>query len=452
MGHLTIEEEYVASNPRSAQMFQDAHKALVSGITHDARFFRPFPIYVERALGSHKWDVDGHDLIDYVGGHGALIFGHCYPKIVQAIQEQAAKGTQYGACHELEITYSQLVQQLVPSAEKVRFFSSGTEATLMAMRLARAYTGKSKIMVFQCHYHGWHDYGHKGYLMPFDVPSSVGIPEEVLNTVLLAPPNDREAVLRLLDENRDVACIILEPSGGTMGAVPTAAGFLEFLREETRRRGVVLIFDEVVTGFRFAPGGAQEYYGVIPDMTCLGKIVAGGLPGAALGARADIMETFEFRSDAKWNRFQRTHHYGTFNCNPLTAAAGCAALTELSDGVVHRQINEASANLKRELEQTMVANGVPGCCYGDGSLVQIRLGKSCPFSDSCDRIHCRQPATELLARDGSLGRIYAMAMRNHGVDLANRAILSGAHTDADLAETVRAFDRSIKRLKQEGLL
>ena len=321
----------------------------------------------------------------------------------------------------------------------------------MAVRLARAFTGKNKALFFQSHYHGWHDYGHKGYLPPFDVPSSVGIPPETLGTIVLAPPNDIEAVRGLLDADPDISCIMLEPNGGTMGAVPTATGFLEALREETRRRGILLIFDEVVTGFRFAPGGAQEYYGVIPDITALAKIVAGGLPGGAIGARADIMALFEFREDARWNRFRRTTHYGTFNANPLTAAAGVATLTELRDGRVHKRINQAAAWLKEELFRTMRANGVGGCVYGEASLVQMRVGQACPHIDSCDRVHCRLPVTELLS-PGPAGPKLARAMRIHGVDLAGRAILSGAHSDEDLAETVKAFDKSLKRLKEEGTL
>ena len=274
----TVVETYRAMHPKSAALYDRARAIIPGGVTHDGRHMKPFPVYVERALGSHKWDVDGHEYVDYWMGHGALFLGHCHPKVVKAIQEQAAKGTHFGASHELEVRWAELITKLIPSAEMVRFAMSGTEATHLALRIARAFTGRNKVVKFQGHFHGWHDGVVAAVNPPYDVPMSAGVPESVLDQLLVCPPNDIKSVDTML-ERGDVAAVILEPAGGQSGTTPTIPGYLQELRSLTTRHKVVLIFDEVITGFRYAPGGAQAYFGVTPDMTTLAKIVAGGLPG-----------------------------------------------------------------------------------------------------------------------------------------------------------------------------
>ena len=257
----TIDEAFRSRFAGSAALYERSRKAIAGGITHDSRNFAPFPIYIERADGARKWDVDGNELIDHWMGHG-------HPQVTRAVAEQVHQGTHYGACHELEVAWAEQIGRMIPSAEWVRFTMSGTEATMLAMRDARAFTGRERIIRFAGHFHGWHDYAMAGYQPPFDTPTSTGIPKAVAESMLVAYPNNIESVRQLLDAHPDqVAAVILEPGGGSNGIIPTDTGFLQELRTLTLKRGVVLIFDEVITGFRYSPGGAQQLYGVTPAVT-----------------------------------------------------------------------------------------------------------------------------------------------------------------------------------------
>ncbi|HEX8966886.1 MAG TPA: aminotransferase class III-fold pyridoxal phosphate-dependent enzyme [Chloroflexota bacterium] len=323
----TIDDTFRKRFARSAELYQRSRKAIAGGITHDSRNFAPFPIYVERAEGSRKWDVDGNELIDHWMGHGALLLGHNHPRVTAAVAEQIQRGSHYGACHELEVAWAEQITRMIPSAELVRFTMSGTEATMLAMRDARAFTGREKIVRFAGHFHGWHDYAMVGYQPPFDTPTSTGVPAAVGESMLIAYPNSIDSVRGLLDAHpAEVAAVILEPGGGSNGIIPTDTQFLRDLRALTTERGVVLIFDEVITGFRYSPGGAQQLYGIVPDMTTLAKILAGGLPGGAVVGRRDILDVQAFKGELHRDRFERVLQQGTFNANPLSAAAGVTAL------------------------------------------------------------------------------------------------------------------------------
>ncbi|MBA2454192.1 MAG: aminotransferase class III-fold pyridoxal phosphate-dependent enzyme, partial [Chloroflexia bacterium] len=280
----TIEQEFIEEFDGSRQRAMQALEIYPSGITHDVRYVKPFPLYVARAQDQKKWDVDGHEIIDYSMGHGSLIAGHNNPEIVEAVQAQLQKGTHYGACHDLELEWGDWVQRLVPSAGRVKFTSSGTESTLLAMRVARAFTGREKILKFAGHFHGWNDYAVPGEKPPFDKSSSPGIPQDTFDSMVVAPVNDLDFVAERLAKG-DIAGVILEPSGASYASIPLPDGFLQRLREITQANDTVLIFDEVITGFRWAPGGAQERSSVTPDITTMAKIVAGGLPGGAVGGR-----------------------------------------------------------------------------------------------------------------------------------------------------------------------
>ena len=260
-----IEQAYIDLHPKSAEYYATSKDLFPNGVTHDARNLKPFPYFVTHAQGSRKWDVDGNEIVDYKGGHGALILGHNHPDIVAAVTEQMTKGTHYAASTEIEIEWAQLVRDLIPCSEKVRFHSSGTEATMMAVRMARAYTGRTKLLKFRDHFHGWNDYvrSHE--------PAAGGIPVETASTVISIEPNDIGLVERTLSAEADVAAVIVEPTGAHMGDTPLRPSFLGELREVTERYGVVLIFDEVVTGFRMSKGGAQGLYGVTPDMCTPGE-------------------------------------------------------------------------------------------------------------------------------------------------------------------------------------
>ena len=442
-----LTEAFAQRFPRSLAEFQRATGSLPAGITHDSRHFAPYPIYVDHAAGARKWTIDGPELVDYWMGHGALLLGHSDPAMIEAVQAQVARGTHYSACHELEMAWAELVVRLVPSAERVRFTSSGTEATLLALRLARAFTGRSKVIKFQGHFHGWHDYLAYGVSPPFDAPNSAGIPAEVLSTVLLAPPNDLGAVRAHLDAHPDVAAVILEPGGGSNGVIPPDLEFLHSLRALTARRGVVLIFDEVITGFRYARGGAQERYGITPDLTTLAKIVAGGLPGGAVTGRADILEYLDYHDDdPQWNRHGRIGHQGTFNANPLSAAAGITCLTQVATGEPNRLADARGTELREGLEGVLTRRGVPGWVNGESSVFHIVLAEPGERRPGV-------PADLFRATRGPLATALRQAMLLEGVDLMHTgALVSSAHTPKDIAFTVEAFDRALGRLEAARLL
>ena len=435
---MTILERYRTLHPKAAKLYDRAREVIPGGITHDIRHLTPFSIYVDRASGVRKWDVDGHEYIDYWMGHGALFLGHCHPAVVKAIQGQVARGTHFGASHELEIRWAELVQQLIPSGEMVRFTMSGTEATHLALRVTRAFTGKSKIVKLHGHFHGWHDGVVAGVHPPFEVPLSAGVPGATLDQVLLCPPNDIKAVETLL-ERGDVAGVILEPAGGQAGTTPTVSGYLHDLRALTRRHGVVLIFDEVITGFRYAPGGAQAYFNVIPDLTTLAKIVAGGLPGGAVCGRRELMSMIAHRGDPAWDRSERVAHAGTFNANPVSAAAAIATLEICADGALQARANKAGEELRRGLGDAMKRVGLPGAVYGEASIYHVSFeGK--PGLAGFDR-----------PRRADLYHLLRCALINEGVDCSlNHGWVSALHTDADLAGTVAAYERAFAAMAAEG--
>ena len=257
-------------------------------MSHDGRYLPPHPTYFARAKGARKWDVEGREYIDYAMGSGAMMLGHSHPDVVKAVQEQMELGTFFATVHPLEIAWAELVQELVPSAERVRFTASGTEATLLALRTARAYTGKTKFLRFEGHFHGWHDGVLLGMKAPFDTWPSLGVPDELRATSVIAP-TDANRVEEMLKADPGIGTIICEVSGANWGSVPIADDLLRSLRSLADRYGCVLIFDEVITGFRWSPGGKQKLLGVTPDMTTMAKIVAGGMTGGAIGGKGDIM-------------------------------------------------------------------------------------------------------------------------------------------------------------------
>jgi glutamate-1-semialdehyde 2,1-aminomutase len=434
----TVSERYRKTRPGSWAQWERACRVIPGGITHDSRHLAPFPLYVTQAAGPRKWDVDGHEYIDYWMGHGALFLGHAHPTLVEAVREQVARGTHYGACHELEVQWAEWITRLVPSAELVRFTMSGTEATHLAIRLARAATGRPKIVKFTGHFHGWHDGVSAGVNPPFEIPMSAGIPGAVLGEVLLSSPNDITALERLVASRRDVGAVILEPSGAQAGTVPIDPGFLKDLRQLTTDRGIVLIFDEVITGFRYAPGGAQEYYGVTPDLTTLAKIVAGGLPGAAVCGKRELVGLMTFGPDAQWNRTQRVAQNGTYNSNPLAAAAGIAMLSQIADGKLHETTNARGAQLRAALNDVFRKASVPSVAYGDVSICHISL---------------EGPPKEGKPKNPSLYHKWRCALILHGVDMsAYHGWVSTVHGDREIEETAQAVAAAVADLQADGAL
>ncbi|MFW6076515.1 MAG: aspartate aminotransferase family protein, partial [Hyphomicrobiales bacterium] len=390
--------EYRQCTPGSAKLAAAARQVLPSGITHDSRHMWPYGIYVDRAEGTRKWDVDGREYVDYFGGHGALLLGHNHPKVTDAVRDALERGTHFGANHAAEVRWGQAVQALMPSAERVRFTASGTEATHLAVRLARAYTGRPRLVRFRMHFHGWNDHMTSGFTNHFDGSPTPGVLKGVADDVLLLPPGDVEALKHAFATHDDIAAVVVEPTGGTFGRVPIAPEFLAVLREETARAGILLIFDEVITGFRVAPGGAQAEFGITPDLTTLAKILAGGLPGGALAGRADILEHLDFEA-AEQKGFEKVQHPGTFNANPLSAAAGATALDIIRSEPVCRVANDYAAELRDRLNAELRAAGVPWVVYGTFSGFHIFLnprGRSIDASFDALRV----PADELKAAPG----------------------------------------------------
>lgn len=449
-----IRDEFVDRFAGSLALHQRARAVIPGGITHDGRYLKPFPPYITRAEGARKWDVDGYELIDFVAGHGSLILGHNEPSVIAAVRAQLELGTHFGAGHEGEIAWAEIISRLVPSAELVKFTSSGTESTLLAMRLARAAAGPSKptVLKFEGHFHGWNDYAVKGDKPPFDSETSPGIPDVVLGTMAVLPANDLAAVESRLGRG-DVAAIIVEPSGASWGMVPLEDGFLAGLRELATANGAALIFDEVITGFRWSPGGAQARFGVTPDLTTLAKIVAGGLPGGAVAGRAEIMELLEFKDDPDWNATRKVKHPGTFNANPLAAAAGAACLARCADPAVQAHCDALAAETRAGLNAAIARHGVPGFAWGDSSVFHIALGPTCDNPTDGDlRAPAGVSAATLKGSDGGpIASTLQVGMLLEGVDLfRGGGFLTLAHSQIEVDQTLAAFDRVLERMVDEG--
>jgi glutamate-1-semialdehyde 2,1-aminomutase len=449
----SLADRYSSAFPTSKARFEVAKTLFPCGVTHDTRMMEPFPVYIDRAKGSKKWDLDGHDLIDYFVGHGALLLGHSPDDVVAAVQHQMTKGTHPGACHELEIEWGQLVRRLVPSAERVRFTGSGTEATLMALRLSRLHSGRPKFLKFQGHFHGWHDYVTVASDPPYDSKAVPGVPESVTANCVSLPPNDLNRVEGALKADPEIGAVILEPTGGHWGAVPIRGEFLTGLRALCTKYDRVLIFDEVITGFRVAPGGAQQFYGVTPDLTSLAKILAGGLPGGCLAGRADILAFIEPRPGKP-----KMKHPGTYNANPLSAAAGVAALKRVATGEPCRLANDAGRRLRNGLNELFASRGWPWVAYGDFSMARVVPAYTSPRPqpDAGDN-DCLVPyGGDLNQLDGpkNTKQVFALrqAMLLNGVDWWGFAgMTSCEHTAADVDRTVRAMAASMEMLIAEGM-
>ena len=441
--HDSITREYVALHPRSAELFKESLDVFPGGATHEVRRLLPFPVFMIQATGACKWDVDGQEYIDYVMGHGALLLGHSHPELVATATDQLPKSTQLGANTKHEIEWARAVQALIPSIEQIRFHSSGTEASMMAIRIARACTGRDRIVTFANHFHGWHDYvaGGSGRY------PATGIPEATRNTVTVLPDSDPDSVEDTLSSG-DVAAVMLEPTGGAMGYYGVHPEFLSQLRELTSRRDVLLIFDEVVTGFRVSKGGAQERYGIRPDLTTLAKILAGGLPGGAVGGRRDLLNILSFPPDV--DPRHRIGHPGTFNANPLSAAVGTHCLQLIADGTANAAAERAARRLRLGISRAIAATNVTAFCHQRASIVWIVFGTT----NEDDPELCTPPRKT--AADGRAPRYsepFKRALLNRGVDaLGGTFIVSAVHTDTQIDHTITAVEDALTRMKADEVL
>ncbi len=441
----TIREAYIRKSPRSAELYPKFKEMFPSGGGgHDAYVADPFPITIARGQGPRKWDVDGNEYIDYGLGSASLLLGHAHPAVVEALVQAAPAGSHYGSPIESVLEWGERVHNLIPCADKVRFVGSGAESTMLAMRIARGYTGKDKIIRWESHYHGWHDYVMPGTTAPFDVPASIGIPKGAIESVVVLPP-DLDALERTLATDKDIAGVITEGSGASYGTVPLKPGFLEGVRKLTRQYGVVMILDEVITGFRWSPGGLQQKIGLDPDICTMAKILTGGLPGGAVAGREEFMEVMTQTGDPHRDRFQRVSHGGTFNANPYCAATGNAALNIVATGEMQETADRMAARLRGGLQEIVDRYEVAACVYGESSTFHIYFG-----ARSIEGLD----ANILKGAPQEVQSGLRQALQVRGVDLMSRTsgVLSGVHTEADIDQSLEAFDGAIRAMMDEGLV
>jgi glutamate-1-semialdehyde 2,1-aminomutase len=423
---------------KSAALFEEAQRRIPGGVNSPVRAFKAVggaPLFIKRAKGSKIVDVDGNRFIDYVLSWGPMIVGHAHPNVVEAIQKAAAAGTSFGAPTPLEVQLAKMVQTNLPLMERIRFVNSGTEATMSAIRLARAYTRRNKIIKFEGCYHG-----HADSLLvkagsgatTLGVPDSPGVPPDLARDTLTLPFNNLKAVQKLLEaEGNQIACLIVEPVPGNMGTILPENGYLPGLRELTRPFGIVLIFDEVMSGFRAAPGGAQERYGIRPDLTCLGKIIGGGLPVGAYGGKKEIMDLIA--------PVGPVYQAGTLSGNPLAMAAGIATLSLLQKPDVYEKLEARSAELEEGLADAARKANISAQINRVGSQMTLFFSK--------EKVTDYQ--TALQSDRDRFGKFF-LALLEKGVYLPpsqfEAFFLSTAHTAADVEKTVEAAYQAFKKL------
>ena len=420
-------------------LFTEACKYIPGGVNSPVRAFRGVggePIFFARAKGSRVWAADGREFIDYVGSWGPMILGHADPTVIKAVQETAVNGLSFGAPTEIETVVARKIIELVPSIELIRMCSSGTEATMSAIRLARGYTKRNKVIKFEGCYHGHSDsllVKAGSGMLTLGVPTSPGVPPELAAHTVTLSYNDAAQVRAAFAEiGSDVACVIVEPVAGNMNCIPPVPGFLEALREQCTQHGAVLIFDEVMTGFRVAKGGAQELYGVRPDLTTLGKIVGGGMPVGAFGGRREIMEHIA--------PLGPVYQAGTLSGNPVAMAAGLATLSGLETPGFHAKLGRATDRLVAGLAEAAARAGIP-------LATNHVCGMFGFFFTSAGRVNSYAEAT---ACDAERFKRFFHGMLAEGVYLAPSAFeagfISAAHTDADIDATIAAAARVFARL------
>lgn len=426
----------MANTSRSQSLFEKSLKRIPGGVNSPVRAFKSVgrsPVFIQRARGSKLWDVDGNEYIDYVGSWGPMILGHAHPRIVEAVQKAATDGTSFGAVTERELEMAELIASIMPSVEMVRMVNSGTEATMSAIRLARAYTGKNKIIKFEGCYHGHAD----SFLikagsgaMTFGIPDSPGVTKATSGDTLTARYNDIKSVKTLLDNSpNEIAALIVEPIVGNMGCVPPKLNFLKELRELCTRNNIVFIIDEVMTGFRVALGGAQQLYAVSADITTLGKIIGGGLPVGAYGGKKEIMSMVAPAGPM--------YQAGTLSGNPLAMAAGIEMLTILkNDPSIYTRLEEKSSRLEKGIQTIIEKHHLP--------LTQNRIGSMFTLFFTKEKVYDYETAK---TSDTKKFAVYFNEMLDRGIYLApsqfEAAFMSDAHTNEDIERTVDAAEKSL---------
>lgn len=421
-------------------LFDRAQESIPGGVNSPVRAFRSVggaPRFIEKALGPHMFDIEGKRYIDYIGSWGPMILGHNYPKVIEAVKHAVDNGLSFGAPTKAEILIAEEIKKLIPSIEEVRLVSSGTEAGMSAIRLARGYTGRNKIVKFEGCYHGHSDSllvkGGSGQLT-FGTPSSAGVPEAVTNDTIVLEYNNPQMIRELFDQKGDeIACVIVEAVAGNMNMVPATQEFLNAMREETAKHGAVLIVDEVMTGFRVALGGAQSVYGIVPDITMFGKVIGGGMPVAAFGGKRDIMNCIA--------PLGPVYQAGTLSGNPVAVACGLATLKEIQAPDFYNRLSAQSAKLVRGLGEAAKKHGVQFSAQSMGGMFGIYFRSSCPTSFK-----------EVMECDGDRFKTFFHAMLDNGVYLApsiyEAGFVSITHDDSVIARTLEAADKAFAEVKR----
>jgi glutamate-1-semialdehyde 2,1-aminomutase len=428
------------SRAKSDALFAEALQYIPGGVNSPVRAFRAVggkPFFVNRAGGCRVWDVDGNEYIDYVGTWGPAILGHAHPKIIAAVKAAADHGTSFGIPNPFEVTMAKLICSLVPSVQKVRMTNSGTEACMSAIRLARGFTKRDKIIKFDGCYHGHGDsllVRAGSGVATFGLPDSPGVPQGLAELTTVLPYNDEGSLKSEFDRRgKEIAGVIVEPIAGNMGCVAPRPGYLELLRDVTKRSGTVLIFDEVMTGFRVALGGAQQIYGVTPDLTTLGKVIGGGLPVGAYGGRAEIMDRIAPAGPV--------YQAGTLSGNPLAVSAGLATLRRLQKEDPYGRMEQRGAALQRALVEAAAASGIPVRVNRIGSMLTL-------FFTNCEVTDFDSAKTSDLNRFNA----FFHAMLDQGIYLPPSqfevAFISAAHTESDIDHTIKAATRAFSILNQ----
>ena len=427
-------DSYISKTRKSKNLYKRATSVLPAGVSYAIRFFEPYPFYTAKAQGSKLFDVDGNEYVDFWLGHTALILGHSPQAVVKAVRKQLENGTHYGTSHELEIELAEQIAAIVPSAEMVRFTNSGTEANMYATRLVRTYTNRSKIAKFEGGWHGGYDALHTGVKHPFDIPESAGLTAGALHDTIVLPFNDLEGVRERL-KNEEIASMVIEPVLGAGGGIPANKEFLNGLREICDERDILLVFDEVITGFRLAPGGGQQYYGVTPDITIFGKILGGGFPIGAFCGRRELMEKI---NTVLYERPHYSFHGGTFAANPISMTAGLATLKILKDGKLINKLNSVGEKIREKLRKIFEASEVDVQVTGAGSIFNVHFTKD-EVKDA--RASSRADGKKLLH--------YHLSLVANGVFFLPRhnGALSTAHSDADIEKLFLQTEKYARKCK-----
>ena len=438
------EKLFTERTPKSKMLYEKAKTLFPSGVCHGVRFYPPYPLYANKAKGSKVWDVDGNEYIDYWMGHLSLILGHSPAPVIEALQKQIRIGTHWGIVNEPQIELAELVQKMVPCAEKIRFCNTGTEATMYAIRLARAYTGKNVMLKAKG---GWHGYNTEllwgtSTTGDYNIPDSAGMPPTINHYVKFFDFNDIDGTLRKIRKEPDLAGLIVEPVMGSAGIIPAQKEFLKVLKEEAESRNFVLIFDEIITGFRLGPSGGQGYYGITPHLATMGKVMGGGLSIGAVVGQDEIMRLTD--QNRIPNKSQKVAiGGGTFSCNPMSMVAGVATLKVLKqDAGIYERIRNLSAKLRSGIEKAFTEQDIPVQFTGLESLFQVNFLKT---KDAFIKSASDSANSDLRSKN-----LFNLKLLTRGVyTLHAHGAVSSAHSEADISKSIQVT-REIAKEMREG--